>query len=80
MLLDLAKEEKRTPESQLFWFCFGLQDKRNEQLGNGQSDWLGGASAVGSRVLTRCSRNHRLKYWAKASNMNHLATTIMGKA
>lgn len=121
MLLDLAKEQKHMPESQLFWFCailadqlmstsrasalisvllshasattitkakileipdirFGLQDARNEQLANGQSDWLGWASAVGSRVLNRSSRNHRLKYWAKASNMNHLVTTIIGKA
>lgn len=121
MLLDLVKQQKRMPESQLFWFCailadqlmstsnasalisvllshdsattitkakileipdirFGLQDTRNEQLANGQSDWLGWASAVGSRVLTPASRNHRLKYWAKASNMNHLVTTIIGKA
>jgi hypothetical protein len=58
---------------------FGLQDARNEQLGNGQSDWLGWASAVGSRVLNPSSRNHRLKYWAKASNMNYLVTTIIGK-
>jgi hypothetical protein len=59
---------------------FGLQDLRNEHLANGQSDWLGWASAVGSRVLKPASRNHRLKYWAKGSNMNHLVATIILKA
>ncbi|TPI19779.1 antiviral reverse transcriptase Drt5 [Mesorhizobium sp. B4-1-1] len=59
---------------------FGLQDLRNELLANGQSDWLGWASAVGSRVLNPSSRNHRLKYWAKGSNMNHLIATIILKA
>jgi hypothetical protein len=58
---------------------FGLQDLRNEHLANGQSDWLGWASAVGSRVLKAASRNHRLKYWAKASNLNHLVATIVLK-
>lgn len=59
---------------------FGLQDLRNEFLTNGQSDWLGWASAVGSRVLKPASRNHRLKYWAKCSNMNHLVATIILKS
>ncbi|PBB84545.1 hypothetical protein CK216_23235 [Mesorhizobium sp. WSM3876] len=58
---------------------YGLQELRNEHLVNGQSDWLGWASAVGSRVLKAASRNHRLRYWAKASNMNHLVTTIVEK-
>jgi hypothetical protein len=56
---------------------FGLQDLRNEHLANGQSDWLGWASAVGSRSLKPASRNHRLKYWAKGSNMNHLVASII---
>jgi hypothetical protein len=59
---------------------FGLQDLRNEHLANGQSDWLGWASAVGSLVLKPGSRNHKLKYWAKGSNMNHLVATIVQKS
>ena len=59
---------------------FGLQDLRNEHLTNGQSDWLGWASAVGSRVLKPASRNHRLKYWAKGSSMNYLVATIIMNA
>ena len=56
---------------------FGLQDLRNEQLATGQSDWLGWASAVGSRGLKPAIRNQRLKYWAKGSNMNYLVATII---
>lgn len=58
---------------------YGLQELRNEHLVNGQSDWLGWASAVGSRALNPASRNHRMKYWAKGSNMNHLVATIVSK-
>lgn len=120
MLLDLAKRQRRMPESQLFWFGailadelmdsavasalisvlfnhpsatvvtkakileipdlrYGLQELRNEHLVNGQSDWLGWASAAGSRALKAASRNHRMKYWAKGSNMNHLVATILEK-
>lgn len=120
ILLDLAKRQRRMPESQLFWFCailsdelmdssaasalisvlfnhpsatvvtkakileipdlrYGLQELRNEHLVNGQSDWLGWASAVGSRALKAASRNHRMRYWAKGSNMNHLVATIVEK-
>lgn len=120
MLLTLAEQLNRMPESQLFWFCailadelmdsskasalisvlfnhpsatvitrakileipdlrYGLQELRNEQLANGQSDWLGWASAVGSRALNAGSRNHRMKYWARGSNMNHLVADIVAK-
>lgn len=59
---------------------FGLQELRDEILSNGHSDWLGWASAVGSRALKPASRNHKLTYWAKSSNMNHLVATILLKA
>lgn len=58
---------------------YGLQDLRNEQLANGQSDWLGWASAVGSRALKPASRNHRLTYWGKASTLNQLVASIVLK-
>ncbi len=58
---------------------YGLQDLRNEQLANGQSDWLGWASAVGSRALKPASRNHRLTYWGKASTLNQLIASIVLK-
>jgi len=58
---------------------YGLQELRNEQLASGQSDWLGWASAVGSRALNAGSRNQRMKYWARGSNMNHLVAGIVAK-
>lgn len=54
---------------------YGLQDLRNQYLH--QSDWLGWASAVGSRGLNSANRNHKLKYFAKCSNMNHLIAEIL---
>jgi hypothetical protein len=56
---------------------FGLQDMRNQYLSNSQSDWLGWASAVGSLCLKPGSRNQRIKYWAKGSNLNHLIANII---
>jgi hypothetical protein len=58
---------------------FGLSELRNEFLMSGQSDWLAWSSAIGCRTLRPVSRNHRLKYFAKASQMNHLIATIMLK-
>lgn len=58
---------------------FGLSEVREGHLKNGQSDWLGWASAVGSRELKPAARNHLLKYWANASNINHLITTVLMK-
>ncbi len=58
---------------------FGLSDVREVYLKNGQSDWLGWASAVGSRTLKPAARNHLLKYWANSSNTNHLITSVLMK-
>jgi hypothetical protein len=55
---------------------FGLTEIRNEYL-SGQSDWLAWASAVGSMTLTPVSRNHRLKYFGKTSQLNNLVSTIL---
>lgn len=51
---------------------FGLTDLRDEQLRNGQSDWLAWSSAVGSRVQPKGQRNQQLKYFRKSSSMNRL--------
>jgi hypothetical protein len=59
---------------------FGLQDLRNKFLMNGQFDWLAWASAVGSRSQKPISKNHRLRYFGNASQMNHLIATVMLKA
>jgi hypothetical protein len=59
---------------------FGLPELRSEFLGSGQSDWLAWSSAVGSRSLKPASRNHKLKYFGKSSQMNHLIANIMLKS
>ncbi len=56
---------------------YGLQDLRNQYLANGQSDWLGWSSAVGSRSLNPATRNYKLKYFAKCSNLNFLISNII---
>jgi hypothetical protein len=58
---------------------FGLTELRGSILLTGQSDWLGWASAVGSRSLKPGSRNHTLKYFGNCSQMNHLIATIVMK-
>jgi Reverse transcriptase (RNA-dependent DNA polymerase) len=56
---------------------FGLPEMREEQLKVGKSDWLAWASAIGTRKETKLSRNHLLKYFGKASSMNHLIADIV---
>lgn len=58
---------------------FGLPELRHEYLMGGQSDWLAWSSAVGTRFLNHISRNHRLKYFGNASQMNHLVASIIFK-
>lgn len=58
---------------------FGLTELRGSILSTGQSDWLGWASAVGSRSLKPGSRNHTLKYFGNCSQINHLIATIVMK-
>ena len=59
---------------------FGLQEARDTHLFSGTTDWLSWASAVGSIALKPASRNHKLTYFGKASNMNHLIAEIVKKA
>ena len=58
---------------------YGLVELRDGQLGAGQSDWLAWASAVGHRELNKIERQHRLGYFAKASNYNKLVFDIVTK-
>lgn len=58
---------------------YGLLELRDENLVAGRSDWLAWASAVGHRTLPTITRNHKLKYFANSSQMNHLITTILEK-
>lgn len=56
---------------------FGLPEMREEHLKVGKSDWLAWAAAIGSRKETKLSRNHLLKYFGKASSMNHLIAEVV---
>jgi hypothetical protein len=56
---------------------YGLPETRAQHLGSGASDWLAWSSAVGSRTLKAGSRNHVLKYFGNASQMNHLIANIV---
>lgn len=58
---------------------FGLQDARDTHLLSGTTDWLSWASAIGSTSLKPTSRNHKLTYFGKASNMNNLIAAIVMK-
>jgi hypothetical protein len=49
-----------------------LNDMRSEYLVGGRSDWLAWAAAMGSRSVATRKRNHLLKYFGKASQMNEL--------
>ena len=51
---------------------FGMIEVREEHLRTGKSDWLAWSAAVETRKATAISRNHTLKYFAKASPMNKL--------
>ncbi|MBS3857302.1 hypothetical protein KEP48_16535 [Proteus mirabilis] len=57
---------------------FGLPDLREEYLRVGRSDWLSWSAAVGTRGMSKNNRNHILKYFSNASQMNHIiASTVM---
>lgn len=56
---------------------FGLTEHRERILRSGQSDWTSWASAVGMTCLKKRSRNHVIKYFGNASQMNHLIATIV---
>lgn len=58
---------------------YGLSELRAQYLGAGQSDWLSWSSAVGSRTLSAISRNHRLTYFGKSSQMNQLIYSVLTK-
>lgn len=58
---------------------FGLVELRDSHIGAGQSDWLAWASAVGHRDLKKFDRQHRLGYFAKASNYNKVVFDIVSK-
>lgn len=49
-----------------------LNDMREPFLKGGRSDWLAWTSAMGSRNLAKGKRNHLLKYFGKASQMNNI--------
>ena len=58
---------------------YGLVELRDSHLGAGQSDWLAWSSAVGHRGLKKIDRQHRLGYFAKASNYNKVVYDIISK-
>jgi hypothetical protein len=58
---------------------FGLPDIREEFLRTGRSDWLSWSSAVGTRTMTRTSRNHLLGYFSNASKMNEIICSAIKK-
>lgn len=57
---------------------FGLAELRDPLLRSGRSDWLSWSAAIGERSLKSSSRNHRLAYFSKGSNMNHLIAQVVG--
>jgi hypothetical protein len=58
---------------------FGLPEIREPLLTSGQSDWLSWAAAVGERNQKPATRNHRLGYFAKASSMNWLISSVISQ-
>ena len=58
---------------------FGLPELREPLLTSGQSDWLSWSAAVGERNQQPAMRNHRLVYFAKASSMNGLISSVVSK-
>ncbi|WP_185922467.1 antiviral reverse transcriptase Drt5 [Hafnia paralvei] len=58
---------------------FGLPDFREDYLRVGRADWLSWSAAVGTRGMSKNNRNHILKYFRNASQMNYIiANTVMG--
>jgi hypothetical protein len=58
---------------------FGLPELREPLLTSGQSDWLSWSAAVGERNQQPATRNHRLVYFAKASSMNALVSSVVSQ-
>jgi len=58
---------------------FGLSELREPLLRSGQSDWLSWSAAMGERSLNAPSRNHRLAYFSKGSQMNFLISEIVSR-
>ena len=56
---------------------FGLLDMREELLKSGRSDWLSWASATGLRKETKNNKNHLLKYFSNASQMNFIVASAI---
>lgn len=51
---------------------YGMQELREEQLRNGQSNWLTWSAAVGHRSVGKMSRNNILKYASNCSEINKI--------
>jgi len=58
---------------------FGLPEIREPLLTSGQSDWLSWSAAVGERNQQPATRNYRLSYFAKASSMNSLVSSVISQ-
>ncbi|MBB6187945.1 hypothetical protein [Rhodanobacter sp. MP7CTX1] len=51
--------------------AFGFKQIGDETLKSGSSDWPSWAAAMGTRTLAKAKRNQTLKYFARASPLNH---------
>ena len=58
---------------------FGLTELRDSLLKSGQSDWLSWSAAVGERSQAPATRNYRLGYFAKASSMNEMISSVVSQ-
>lgn len=57
---------------------FGFKQIRKEVLASGSSDWPSWAAAMGTRTLAKAERNQQLKYFGRASAINHvIANCVM---
>lgn len=51
---------------------FGFKQIRSAILNSGSSDWPAWAAAMGTRSLGKAERNQQLKYFGRASTINHI--------
>jgi hypothetical protein len=56
---------------------FGLPELRETLLSGGQSDWLSWSAAIGERDQQPAIRNYRLGYFANASSMYSLISSVI---
>jgi hypothetical protein len=56
---------------------FGFKQIRDEILKSGSSDWPSWAAAMGARNLAKAERNQTLKYFARASSLNHIVANCV---